>query len=56
MVLVVTFSYAIIKYIDFYQGSDPNIHDNFIPDSFGADDYMTFTEDINFRLAVGVRR
>ena len=56
MVLGMTLCYAGIKFIDLYQGNDPNIRENFIPDSFSADDYMTFTDDLNFRLAVGVKR
>ena len=56
MVLGLSLSYAGVKFVDLYEGSDPNIRENFIQDSFGADDYMTFTDDINFRLAVGARR
>ena len=55
MVLGMTLSYAAIKYIDLYQGNDPNIRPNSIPDSFGADDPLNFADDINFRLAVGAR-
>ena len=55
MVLGLTLSYATIKFIDLYQGNDPNIRENFIPDSFGNDDYLSFTNDLNFRMAVGAR-
>ena len=55
MILGMTLSYAAIKFIDLYQGNDPNIRPNSIPDSFGPDDLLTFTDDINFRLAVGAR-
>ena len=26
-----------------------------MPDNFGADDYLTFNEDLHFRLAVGAK-
>lgn len=26
-----------------------------MPDSYGTDDYLTFADDLNFRMAVGVR-
>ena len=55
MVMGLVLSYAANTFIDLYQGNDPNIRENFIPDSFVADDYMTFTDDLNFRLAVGAR-
>ena len=55
MVLGMTLSYAAIKFIDLYKGNDPNIRPNSIPDSFGADDHLTFADDLNFRLAVGAR-
>ena len=55
MVLGLTLFYAAIKFIDLYQGNDPNIRENNISDSFGADDYFTFTDDLKFRVAVGAR-
>ena len=55
MVLGLTLCYAAIKFIDLYKGNDPNIRENFIPDSFGANDYLTFADDLNFRVAVGAR-
>ena len=56
MLMGLALFYAAVKFINLYKGNDPNIRENFIPDNFGADDYMTFTDDLNFRLAVGVRR
>ena len=56
MVLGLTLCYAAIKFIDLYEGNDPNIRENIIPDSFGANDYLTFADDLNFRLAVGIRK
>ena len=56
MVLGMTLSYAVVKFIDLYQGNDPNIRENFVPDSFSAGDYLNFIDDLNFRVAVGVRR
>ena len=56
MILGLTLSYAAVKFIDLYKGNDPNIRENFVPDSFGADDYLTFADDLNFRLAVGARK
>ena len=55
MVLGLVLCSAAVKFIDLYKGNDPNIRENKIPDSFSTDDYMTFAEDINFRLAVGAR-
>ena len=55
MILGLTLSYAAVKFIDLYKGNDPNIRENFVSDSFGADDYLTFADDLNFRLAVGTR-
>ena len=55
MVLGLTLSYGAVKFIDLYEGNDPNIRKNSIPDSYGAGDYLTFTDDLNFRLAVGAR-
>ena len=55
MILGLTLCYGAVKFIDLYQGNDPNIRPNSISDSFGADDYLTFADDINFRLAVGAR-
>ena len=55
MILGLSLFYAAVGFIDLYEGNDPNIRENFIPDSFGADDYLTFTDDINFRLAIGAR-
>ena len=56
MVMGIVLSYAASTFIDLYQGNDPNIRENFIPDSYRANDYMTFTDDLNFRLAVGARQ
>ena len=55
MVLGLTLCYGVIKFIDLYKGSDPNIRLNSVPDSYGADDYLTFADDLNFRMAFGVR-
>ena len=55
MVMGLVLSYAASTFIDLYQGNDPNIRENFIPDSYKATDYMTFTDDLNFRVAVGAR-
>ena len=56
MVLGLTLCYAVVKFNDLYQGNDPNIRENFIPNSFGADDYLTFADDLNFRVAVSARK
>ena len=56
MVMGLSLCYAAIKFNDLYQGNDPNIRENFIPDSYGATEYLTFTDDLNFRLALGARR
>ena len=55
MILGLTLCYGAVKFIDLYEGNDPNVRENSIPDSFGPDDYLTFTDDLNFRLAVGTR-
>ena len=55
MILGMTLIYGGVKFIDLYKGNDPNIRENYVSDSFDADDYLTFAEDINFRLAVGAR-
>lgn len=55
MVLSLTLSYGSVKFIDLYQGNDPNIRENLIPDNYGPTDYLTFAEDLNFRLAFGAR-
>ena len=55
MLMGLSLCYAAIKFIDLYKGNDPNIRENFIPDSYKSTDYMTFTDDLNFRLAVGAR-
>ena len=55
MVLGLALSYAAVKFNDLYQGNDPNIRENFVPDTYGADDYLTFADDLNFRVAVGAR-
>ena len=55
MVLGLTLCYGTIKFIDLYQGNDPNIRKNSIPDSYGSEDYLTFADDFNFRLAFGAR-
>ena len=55
MLLGLVLSYAASTFIDLYQGNDPNIRENFIPDSYGSTGYMTFTDDLNFRVAVGAR-
>ena len=47
--------YGAVKFIDLYKGSDANIRYNSVPDSFEVDDYLTFTDDLNFRMAVGAR-
>ena len=56
MVLGLTIIYAAVKFIDLYQGNDPNIRTNAVPDSYGPDDYLTFADDLKFRLAVGARK
>ena len=56
MLMGLALSYAATTFIDLYQGNDPNIRENFISDSYGTTDYMTFTDDLNFRLAVGIRK
>ena len=53
MILGLTLCYGAVKFIDLYQGNDPNIRENLIHDSFGPDDYLNFNDDLNFRLAVG---
>ena len=55
MVLGLTLSYGAVKFIDLYQGNDPNIRENYVPDSYGPEDYLTFIDDLNFRMAFGVR-
>ena len=55
MILGLTLIYGTIKFIDLYEGNDPNIRPNSVPDSFNADDYVTFADDLNFRLAVHAR-
>ena len=55
MVLGLTLFYGAVKFIDLYKGSDPNIRENFVSDSFGVDDQLTLADDLNFRLAVGTR-
>ena len=50
-----TLSYAAVKFIDLYKGNDPNIRENFVPNSFGASNYLNFADDLNFRVAVGAR-
>ena len=56
MVMGLVLAYAASTFIDLQQGNDPYIRENFIPDIYKATDYMTFTDDLNFRLAFGVRR
>ena len=53
MILGLTLCYGAVKFIDLYQGNDPNIRTNYIPESYGPTDYFTFADDLNFRLAVG---
>ena len=55
MVLGLTLCYGTVKFTDLYQGNDPNIRKHAVPDSYGANDYLTFTDDFNFRLAFGAR-
>ena len=55
MVLGLTLIYGAVKFIDLYKGNDPNIRPNAVPDSFGPNNYLSFTDDLNFRLAVGAR-
>ena len=55
MVFGLTLSYASVKFNDLYQGNDPNIRENSVPDSYGPNDYMTFIDNLNFRMAFGVR-
>ena len=55
MVLGLTLFYGAVKFIDLYHRNDPNIRENAIPDSYGPGDYLTFTDDLNFRMAVGAR-
>ena len=56
MILGITICYGVTKFIDVYQGNDPNVRQNLIPDSYGPADRLNFSEDINFRLALGIRR
>ena len=56
MILGMALFYAASTFIDLYQGNDPNIRENFIPESYGSNDRMTFADDLNFRLALGVRK
>ena len=48
MILGLTLSYGIVKFIDLYKRNDPNIRTNSIPDSYGPDDYLNFADDLNF--------
>ena len=56
MIFVLTLCYAAVKFVDLYKRNDPNIRENFIPNSFGEDDYLSFADDLNFRMAVGIRK
>ena len=55
MVLGMTLFYGIVKFIDLYQGNDPNIRTTPISENYGPDDYLTFSDDLSFRLAVGTK-
>ena len=55
MILGMTLAYGAVKWIDLYSGNDPNIRVHNVPDSYGPDDYLSFTDDLNFRIAVGAR-
>ena len=55
MILGLTLFHGAIKFVDLYQGNDPSIRVNSVPDSYGKYDYLTFRDDINFRMAVGAR-
>ena len=55
MILGMTLSYASVKFIDLYKGNDPNIRENSVPDSYGPEDKLTFSDDLNFRMAIGVK-
>lgn len=56
MILGITICYGVTKFIDMYKGNDPNVLQNLIPDSFGLTERLNFSDDINFRLALGIRR
>ena len=55
MVIGLTLIYGGVKFIDFYMKSDPNIRQNSKPDSYATSTNLTFSDDINFRLALGTR-
>ena len=55
MILGIAICYGATKFIDIYKGTDPNIQQNLIPDSFGPLDTLNFKDDINFRVALGTR-
>ena len=55
MILGLTLSYGVVKFIDLYKRNDPNIRTNLVPDSYGTEDYFTFSDDLSFRLAFGAR-
>ena len=55
MIIGMAIFYGVTKFIDMYEGNDPNIRQNLIPDSYGPSDKLNFSTDINFRLALGAR-
>ena len=55
MILGMTLCYGIIKFIDLYEGNDPNIRQNIKEYSFDIKEKMTFADDFNFRLALGTK-
>ena len=56
MILGLTLCYGVIKFIDLYEGNDPNIRQNNKVNFIEPKDTMTFANDINFRMAVGIKR
>ena len=56
MILGLTLCYGIIKFIDLYEGNDPNIRQSTKANFIEPKETITFANDLNFRMAVGVRR
>ena len=54
MILGIALCYALLGFIDLYEGNDPNIRQN-APETYSPADRLSFTDDLNFRLAVGTR-
>ena len=56
MILGLTLCYGVIKFIDLYKGNDPNIRQNTKANFIDSKDPLTFANDLNFRMAVGLKR